>query len=115
MTTFSSKSRKMNGFPAGTAALTITATAALDGATGTPPATTLSPPAIASPAGGAGGSGGRGGTSTYTVVTDFRPVTDAELVDPDPGDWLMYRRTLDGRQRRVLAYIAVEAAGAPRS
>ena len=88
---------EQNGFPAGTAALTITATAALDGATGTPPATTLSPPAIASPAGGAGGSGGRGGTSTYTVVTDFRPVTDAELVDPDPGDWLMYRRTLDGQ------------------
>ena len=27
---------------------------------------------------------------------DFVPVTDAMLQDPDPGDWLMWRRTLDG-------------------
>ena len=26
----------------------------------------------------------------------FVPVTDAELQDPDPADWLMWRRTLDG-------------------
>ena len=26
---------------------------------------------------------------------DFRPVTDAMLQDPDPADWLMWRRTLD--------------------
>ena len=24
------------------------------------------------------------------------PVTDAELQDPSPGEWLMWRRTLDG-------------------
>ena len=27
---------------------------------------------------------------------DFVPVTDAMLQDPDPADWLMWRRTLDG-------------------
>ncbi len=27
---------------------------------------------------------------------DFEPVTDALLQDPAPGDWLMWRRTLDG-------------------
>ena len=27
---------------------------------------------------------------------EFVPVTDAMLQDPDPGDWLMWRRTLDG-------------------
>ncbi len=26
---------------------------------------------------------------------DFEPVTDAMLADPDPADWLMWRRTLD--------------------
>ena len=28
--------------------------------------------------------------------TDFVPVTDAMLQDPEDGDWLMWRRTLDG-------------------
>jgi alcohol dehydrogenase (cytochrome c) len=27
---------------------------------------------------------------------DFVPVTDAMLADPADGDWLMWRRTLDG-------------------
>ncbi|MCE2515807.1 MAG: pyrrolo-quinoline quinone, partial [Acidobacteria bacterium] len=27
---------------------------------------------------------------------NFVPVTDAMLQDPDPADWLMWRRTLDG-------------------
>ena len=27
---------------------------------------------------------------------EFVPVTDAMLQDPAPGDWLMWRRTLDG-------------------
>ena len=29
-------------------------------------------------------------------VENFRPVTDAELQNPDPADWLMWRRTLNG-------------------
>jgi alcohol dehydrogenase (cytochrome c) len=27
---------------------------------------------------------------------DFTPVTDAMLENPDPADWLNWRRTLDG-------------------
>lgn len=45
------------------------------------------------------------GTSTYHPVTDFRPVTDAELADPAPGDWLGYRRALDGQGYSPLAQI----------
>jgi hypothetical protein len=30
-------------------------------------------------------------------VTNTRPVTDAMLRNPDPGDWLMFRRTYDGQ------------------
>ena len=26
----------------------------------------------------------------------IRPVTDAELLDPSPDEWLMWRRTLNG-------------------
>ncbi|HUF74355.1 MAG TPA: PQQ-binding-like beta-propeller repeat protein [Gammaproteobacteria bacterium] len=29
------------------------------------------------------------------LIEDFVPVTDAMLQDPDPADWLMWRRTLD--------------------
>ncbi len=29
------------------------------------------------------------------VVADFPPVTDAEIQNPDPADWLSWRRTLD--------------------
>src|SRR4029450_872731 len=29
-------------------------------------------------------------------VKDFKPVTDAALLHPDPGDWPNWRRTLDG-------------------
>lgn len=39
-------------------------------------------------------------TTTLQAVAqttdDFIPVTDAMLHNPDPGDWLMWRRTLDG-------------------
>ena len=36
------------------------------------------------------------GTLAGAQDRDFRPVTDAMLQDPEPGDWLMWRRTLDG-------------------
>ncbi len=36
------------------------------------------------------------GTLAGAQDRDFRPVTDAILQEPDPGDWLMWRRTLDG-------------------
>ena len=35
-------------------------------------------------------------TTVYEAVADFVPVPDAELRDPDPADWLMFRRTYDG-------------------
>ena len=36
------------------------------------------------------------GSAYAQSTTDFVPVTDAMLQDPAPGDWLMWRRTLDG-------------------
>ena len=30
-------------------------------------------------------------------VPDFEPVTAAELLEPAPGDWINWRRTLDGQ------------------
>ncbi|MCH7717071.1 MAG: PQQ-binding-like beta-propeller repeat protein [Gemmatimonadetes bacterium] len=35
-------------------------------------------------------------TESLREVVDYDPVTDTELRSPDPGDWLMYRRTYDG-------------------
>ena len=35
------------------------------------------------------------GTLAGAQGRDFRPVTDAMLQEPDPADWLMWRRTLD--------------------
>ncbi len=37
-----------------------------------------------------------GETELLHEVENFVPVTDAMLADPDPGDWLSYRRTYDG-------------------
>jgi alcohol dehydrogenase (cytochrome c) len=54
---------------------------------------------------GPGGFGGQGGTETITPVIDFEPVTTEELSNPDPGDWLMYRRTLDGQGYSPLGQI----------
>ena len=34
--------------------------------------------------------------SAQGQVQNFTPVTDAVLQDPDPEDWLSWRRTLDG-------------------
>ena len=42
------------------------------------------------------------------------PVTDAELQDPSPGDWLMWRRTLDGWGYSPLEQIDRENVGALR-
>ncbi len=37
-----------------------------------------------------------GGVSAQAPAEPFTPITDAVLQDPDPADWLMWRRTLDG-------------------
>ena len=33
----------------------------------------------------------------HAQVPDFEPVTAAELIDPAPGDWINWRRTLNGQ------------------
>jgi len=36
------------------------------------------------------------GVPATAQATEAPPVTDAMLQDPAPGDWLMWRRTLNG-------------------
>ncbi|MDE2689906.1 MAG: PQQ-binding-like beta-propeller repeat protein [Acidobacteriota bacterium] len=38
-------------------------------------------------------------------IEDFEPVTTGMLLDPDPGDWLMFRRTYDGQGHSPLDQI----------
>jgi len=93
-----------NGFPVGGPALTMASTGLLNGASEAAAAAFAAGRGAGAGGGGAPAGGGRGrsnlppgGTDTYTVVADFQPVTDAELRAPDPGDWLMYRRTYNGQ------------------
>ena len=43
--------------------------------------------------------------SAQQSARKFIPVTDTMLQKPDPGDWLMWRRTLDGWGYSPLAQI----------
>ena len=43
--------------------------------------------------------------TTAAQVTDFRPVTDAVLANPDPADWLMISRTFDQQRYSPLDQI----------
>src|SRR5258708_23520743 len=43
--------------------------------------------------------------TTDAQVTDFRPVTDAVLANPDPADWLMLNRTFDQQRYSPLNQI----------
>ena len=53
---------------------------------------------------------------------EFTPVTDAMLQDPAPGDWLMWRRTLDGWGFRCMGLTKIDtkcltdspSSGSPR-
>ena len=36
------------------------------------------------------------GAPAHAQIEELTPVTDAVLQDPDPADWLSWRRTLDG-------------------
>ena len=49
--------------------------------------------------------------ATRGQVREFRPVTDAMLARPDPGDWLHWRRTLDGWAHSPLDQINTKNAG----
>ena len=44
-------------------------------------------------------------------IENFEPVTDAMLLDPDPGDWLMFRRTYDGQGHSPLDRVNAENVG----
>ena len=44
-----------------------------------------------------GASSPVGVTRTFREITDFEPITQQELLDPDDGDWLIYRRTYDSQ------------------
>ena len=70
-----------NGVAAGTVALGGVTSPAGGGPAAAPPA-----PAAALD----------GGTRSFQPVPERVPVTDAMLRDPDPNDWLIYRRTYDG-------------------
>jgi len=84
-----------NGFAPGDAALTVDGPGRLTGATGEPVELLASD---APPRGNVDpGTARAGGTETIHPIDDFEPVTTEELANPDPGDWLMYRRTLDGQ------------------
>ena len=55
---------------------------------------------VTAPSGGAPApaapAGFQGGTRHFRPIAERVPVTDAMLREPDPDDWLMYRRTWDG-------------------
>ena len=44
-------------------------------------------------------------------IEDFKPVTTEMLLDPDPGDWLMFRRTYDGQGHSPLDRIDTDNVG----
>ena len=57
----------------------------------------------------AGGGGAE--TARAQALDDFQPVTDAVLQNPDPGDWLHWRRTLDAWGHSPLDEITADNAG----
>ncbi len=68
-------------------------------------------PAVAPSAAAAGAAAARGGTRVFRPIADRAPVTDAMLLDPDPADWLIYRRTYDGWGHSPLDQITRENVG----
>ena len=44
-------------------------------------------------------------------IEDFEPVTAEMLLDPDPGDWLMFRRTYDGQGHSPLDQVDAANVG----
>jgi alcohol dehydrogenase (cytochrome c) len=73
-----------------------------------PAAAAVAQAGAAAPAAGAGGRQTAAGPRGLTVrgeVTGFVPVTDAMLRNPDPGDWLMVRRSYQGWSHSPLTQI----------
>ena len=63
------------------------------------------------PAGSPPAADARAGTRAFRPIADRAPVTDAMLLDPDPADWLIYRRTYDGWGHSPLDQITRENVG----
>lgn len=53
----------------------------------------------------------RGITTTFVEITEFEPVADYELLNPDPTDWLMFRRTYNAWGYSPLDRIKPENVG----
>ena len=89
---------RANGLPAGTVALVATSETTIRSQAAVAPRPPPQPPAAAQPP-----EGQRRQPDPSLVsrswsgeIEEFVPITDRMLRDPDPGDWLMYRRTYDG-------------------
>lgn len=95
-----------NGAPTGSQPLVATQATRIGSVAGGQPAAQAAQQSAAAPAGGQGrggqGLGGQGrgqqaavarGLTVTGEVRNYVPVTDAMLRNPDPGDWLMVRRT----------------------
>ncbi|MDO8795583.1 MAG: PQQ-binding-like beta-propeller repeat protein [Vicinamibacterales bacterium] len=113
---------KANGHAAGAQALAANATVVLKpGAAAAPSAAQAAQAPAQSPAGEQAGSGGlpRGAAAAMTfgaaaknkVVENFTPVTEQMLQAPPPGDWLNWRRTLDGQGYSPLKEITRDNVG----
>ncbi|MES2699472.1 MAG: hypothetical protein V4647_07665, partial [Pseudomonadota bacterium] len=55
-----------------------------------------------------------GSAPAEVLVPDFAPVTDAEIQNPDPADWLSWRRTLDSWGHSPLTQINRDNVGGLR-
>ena len=110
---------KSNGHTAGPQALTANAVVVLKpGAGAAPPAAQAAQAPAQPPAADQAGSGGLprgaaaaagfGAVSKNRVVANFTPVTEQMLQAPPPGDWLTWRRTLDGQGYSPLKEITRE-------
>ena len=106
-----------NGAPAGSDALTASATVAIgsvaagastavtrtaDGQGSAPAAAAAAPSPSASEA---------GGVTVAGTVEDYRPVTDEMLRNPDDGDWLMIRRNYQSWSHSPLAEVNRDNVG----
>ncbi|HAK53951.1 MAG TPA: alcohol dehydrogenase [Acidobacteria bacterium] len=89
---------RANGVAASNAPLALGSTGVMNGepATVTDAAVAPATPAVATEPDPAEPIVVGNSTTNYLPVGELSPVPDAALVDPDPADWLMFRRTYDG-------------------
>lgn len=55
-----------------------------------------------------------GVTNTWREISDFKSVTDEDLIRPDPSEWIMYRRTYDAWGYSPLDQISPENVSSMR-